>query len=218
MQFLRTISALLAILLLLGLSAISTSRLLASVYADYGNRLAESRASNLNRAGTALDVATRLWPLDAEYYNQLGLLAVRAGDFSVAEDAYLQSLRLRPTWPYTWGNLAQYRLTRGLTDELFTSIWEHGLELGPAEDRLHLAYGQIGLSAWYRLSRQQRAALRRSLDYLLTAPNAENSLIELRLFAQRQRLQPLLCRLSNDAITLKEWCERHTDTRRASLR
>lgn len=203
-----------AIAALLLLSAGSVCRLFASVYADYGYRLAEAESDQLVRAGLALDVAVKLWPLAAEYHNQRGLLAVRAGDFLTAEHAYLRSLELRPTWPYTWANLAQYRLVRGRTDDLLTGLWQQGLELGPAEDRLHLAYSQIGLTNWYRLARQQRKTLRQSLDYLLKAPNAEQSLRELTLFVRRHNLEPLLCRLVQETANLQDWCLRYNSTPR----
>jgi len=213
----RWLTVLLTFPLLLGLCAISTSRLVASIYAGYAQSLLEGEAARLPRARSALDVAVRFWPLDAEYHNQRGQLAVTARDLATAEAAYFQSLRLRPTWPYTWANAAQYQLSRGLNDERFMDFWQQGLALGPAEDHLHLTYSQIGLTNWYRLTRQQRHLLHQSLDYLIRAPNARNSFRDLTLFARRQRLQSLLCRLG-DGAELEDWCARYNPSRRASNR
>lgn len=205
--------SLLGMLLLLGLIGLSASRLTAWVYASNAIRAVTEEDVPLQHAQAALDLALRLWPWDAEYHNQRGLLAVRARDIRAGENAYLQSLKLRPTWPYTWINLAQYWLIRGRSDTFFTTLWKQGLALGPAEDRLHLAFSQIGLSHWYRLNPAQRDLLQQSVAYLVTAANAATSLTELKKYARQQQLQPLLCRLGVRSVNLAEWCERQKNQR-----
>jgi len=86
-----------------------------------------------------------------------------------ARDAYRTSVALRPTWPYTWSKLAHSKLALLEFDAEFAHALRQATLLGPTRIGVRYELALIGLSAWPRLTPEQRegslASIRFSVAY-----------------------------------------------------
>lgn len=58
---------------------------------------------------------------------------------------YLNSLKLRPTWPVTWANLAVLKLNDGKWDSDFFTYLHKANQLGQTKDEVHILFLEFGL-------------------------------------------------------------------------
>jgi tetratricopeptide (TPR) repeat protein len=121
-----------------------------------------------NAIAGALRAARRLDPLNPAILADLG----RALEASVApprpwddharqrvEQAlknYRRAAALRPSWPYTWVNIAQTKLSLAEIDQEFARALGRAAELGPWEPEVQLAVAELGLATWHLLPTETR--------------------------------------------------------------
>lgn len=86
-----------------------------------------------------------------------------------ALEAYRNATQLRPTWPYTWVDLALVKLRLGEVDEELVNALEQGLQTGPWRSKSLARIAQVGLLSWWQLPQRGREitleAVRRSLSF-----------------------------------------------------
>jgi hypothetical protein len=126
------------------------------------------------RAERALNTALRVRPWDTDILGDLGdLYAWRAIDEAAhaanarvlrreSRDYYRRAAALRPTWPYTWANLAQTQLALTELDPAFAHALIRAAELGPAEPDVQIAVAELGISGWYALPEEAKQVVQKS--------------------------------------------------------
>lgn len=81
---------------------------------------------------------------------------------------YRDSIKKRPGWPYSWGNLAYSKAITGKIDEEFNHAFRRALKLGASEQQLLLLLIVSGLTVWPQLnepgSQLVMEAIQNSLD------------------------------------------------------
>lgn len=70
--------------------------------------------------------------------------------------AYRQATELRPTWPYTWGDLALIKARLGEVDNELLNALNKAFENGPWRSRVLERITQVGLLTWPQLPEQGR--------------------------------------------------------------
>lgn len=108
---------------------------------------------------------------DAALYNSLGRIwewkqfTAPIGDKSASESrlqalaAYRVATELRPTWPYTWIDLAQIKARLGHIDDEFASALDQALKAGPWRANALLRITEVGMLSWDSLSQDGRATV-----------------------------------------------------------
>ncbi len=76
-----------------------------------------------------------------------------------ALEAYRQVAELRPTWPYGWTNIAHTKLQLLELDHEFMHAFTEASRTGPWNRETLKALAITGISAWPRLSADQRAPI-----------------------------------------------------------
>lgn len=173
-----------ALFLLLALTAVQCVRLglaglLVQLAKDETDRwTSASRSpdrSKLRRAGKYFTdsleyTADNPWSLEG--LGALYLTRMRASTnpreaLALARDArvrLLQALRLRPTSPFLWANLALTKLYLDEFDDEMRSALRHADELGPWEPTVQQTILFVGLAAWQDLDSSLRQSLARTLE------------------------------------------------------
>ena len=107
------------------------------------------------RAEVALHRALGLDQNNPEYLNELGRVDLwRHAEKSAANGAdhalhkFRQSAKLRPTWPYTWINLALAKSASGRYDLEFSHALRRASRTGPWERPIQRAILHAGLANW----------------------------------------------------------------------
>ena len=111
-------------------------------------------------------------PWSLEGLGALYLTRMRASDnpreaLAVTRDArvrFQQALRLRPTSPFLWTNLALTKLYLGEFDDEMKTALRHANELGPWEPTVQQAVVFVGLAIWQDLDSGLQQALMRSIE------------------------------------------------------
>lgn len=167
-----------AVLFMSLLMVISGKWLLAEIYYYQANAYMDSWDSKRQIpsdeweiARKALVKALALGPHQAVYYGSLGeLLFSKSADGSLnpamsvdlqtqALDASRHAVRLRPSWPYSWAQLAliKYR-SSGMDGEVAQAL-DRSMMLGAWEPSVQLIAAEIGLASWNSLSPELKAKL-----------------------------------------------------------
>lgn len=106
---------------------------------------------------------------DANLYNNLGrvlewkqfTLPIAAPEAQESREAALRAYRrateLRPTWPYTWGDLALVKARLGQADTEMVNALEQALKNGPWREKVLTRITQVGLLNWWQLPEEGRA-------------------------------------------------------------
>lgn len=77
---------------------------------------------------------------------------------------FREALRVRPTSPYLWANLALSKLYLDEVDDEFFSALKNADELGPWEPASQQTVLFASLAAWDRMGAAQRLAVRRAVE------------------------------------------------------
>lgn len=126
-------------------------------------RDAEALPQVIARLNRALEIApSNAWAL--EFMGAMQFETIRgATDPQAAvaaarasRDSFRQALRLRPTAPQTWANLALAKQSLGEIDDEFFTALERSARYGPWEPPVLMIGLQTGLGAWDRASPAQR--------------------------------------------------------------
>jgi hypothetical protein len=136
-------------------------------------------------------------PGDPVTHELLGTLAVRGigipDNARVAFDEFRETLRLRPTSPYTWLRLAELQYLTGDTKARFETYLRRAAELGMAEPGIQRQAAFLGLAVYDEISEPARM----SVDRLIAAGARRNTLEMMRISARRGRLD-VTCKLVRD--------------------
>ena len=127
------------------------------------------------RAQRQIDRALRLVPYHPELLNERARVDEwRSRQQSVSVDAahdlvrsallrYRDSLRLRPGWAYTWGNVALVKYRLDEIDAEFSNSLRRTAAYGAWEPAVQRAALSAGLAAWPRLDEPDRLVVERTL-------------------------------------------------------
>lgn len=128
------------------------------------------------RALESYALAQRLDPLRPDFPASLGdmhvLLAAELPVWNAEAKAhhraalehYRAAISRRPSWPYTWVNLAAVKFRLAELDREFFSALERAAMLGPWEPQIQKTVADLGLAAWEVLPEETRAQVRANLD------------------------------------------------------
>lgn len=154
------------------------------------------------RARDQLQGALQTAPDNAQLHDDLGYLyALRSqGMGSVPLDSpdyplqqslmdeaiahYRAACALRPTFPYTWTNLALSKHYRGQHDDEFLTAYDHAVQYGHSEAALHISLAELTYSQWHRLGPQRQQAFAN-----MVATARESSGVMFRVMAQRAGIE-----------------------------
>ena len=91
-----------------------------------------------------------------------------------AADYYRAAISRRPTWPFTWADLAlvKYRLDE-LDDEFYHALYQ-STAVGPWEPGVQRVVAYIGLKLWDRLTGTDREFIRKTILRSLEHANTEH--------------------------------------------
>ena len=157
--------------------------------------------------------ALKLTPSDPALLQQGGQLyewkaVIMADDDRTAAAAmrqalqyYERSLHLRPSWPYAWTDYATARARAGHFDDSFQHAFSRALELGPWEEQVQLGISRLGLSAWSRLSRENRRSL--MLNMRKFAARQWRQLVKM---AEQTATLPIVCYGIRNNVQLEKAC------------
>lgn len=157
---------------LLYAAGLSGRQAFAALYAAYADTVPEHSGSRYG----ALRVAVRFDPDNAEYWRQLAALAVERDDIELEDTAHVQSIAVRPSWPYGWSAAARSLAERGHFDDRLTVALRRSQVLGPSERRLQYTNAVTALAFWDYLSLEQRDLLVPSVDFVLNHKRYARSL------------------------------------------
>ena len=118
---------------------------------------------------------------------------------------YKKAISLRPTWPYTWMNLALVKYRLGETDDEFYHAMHKADELGPWEPGVQSVIVDIGLHYWNSLSRDEREFVLNIIDKSLHHSKRKHSVDVLNLTKRRGKLE-LVCLIYEDIGFVNEYC------------
>ena len=118
---------------------------------------------------------------------------------------YKKAISLRPTWPYTWMNLALVKYRLGETDDEFYHALHKADELGPWEPGVQHVIVDIGLHHWNSLSRDERKFVLSIIDKSLKHTARKHSIDVLDLTKRYGALE-LTCRIHEDIGVVNEYC------------
>lgn len=128
------------------------------------------------RALEAYALANRLDGLRPDFIASLGdMHALSVAELPVWEpeakkhtraalDYYREAISRRPSWPYTWANLAVVKFRLAELDHEFFSALERAAVLGPWEPQIQKTVADLGLAAWEVLPEETRAQVRANLE------------------------------------------------------
>lgn len=161
--------------LLLGLIYIAASLGIADVFInlahyDMQQWKKEKKIEDWNKTHSLLKKALFLTPNNPTYLDYMArayYLLARLGKIDKAEkeqnlekalEIFKQSVKIRPTWAYTWANIALIKFLLQQYDELFLTAIEKANIFGPGEPFAQRIIIIVGLGAWYHIpaSKQQR--------------------------------------------------------------
>ena len=146
--------------------------------------------------------------IEGPYVNGMGDWVKASKARRLAAEHYRESIRLQPTWPFAWADLAtvKYRL-RQFDPELVQALHK-SIELGPWEPGIQRVVANIGMIMWYRLSDADRVfilgVIRRSFMYV-----NENHVKNMKALIERQNFKDRVCRKPDVNEPLKEYCSDH---------
>lgn len=159
-----------------------------------------------------LQRAEKLAPADPTVPELLGVLHLqRAGraEFSELALEYLgRALELRPSSPYTWGNVAEARYRLGQTSGPFERILVVTQMLGPSEPETQRLLEELGLAMWDEIGPETKAAVTAAV----TAGMKRNPLETLRISERRGRLD-IVCKqaVGDTRLAGTKWVQVCTD-------
>ncbi len=143
---------------------------------DTGAQRLKLNEADWQQAQSRLERALALTPGDAGLTEDLGRLheirtqrlpatspAVPA-ELKLALDYLRRSLRVRPTSPYTWANIAIVKSRQGALDAEFQQAIARAALLGPWEPDVQLALADIGFRNWKQLPATTRATIQANLQ------------------------------------------------------
>ena len=81
-----------------------------------------------------------------------------------ALDYYREAIARRPSWPYTWANLAAVKFRLAELDREFFTALERATALGPWEPEIQRTIADLGLAAWDALSEEPRMQVRANIE------------------------------------------------------
>ncbi len=186
----RTLSFVLLLAVSLLVTVVTASMIFASMWAqqatiflaDWQKRGIEPSEAAWQVALSAANKAITYSPVkNAHYYDTLGHIwdwrhfTQAYGDTSVAQSrlhairAYRQAIKLRPTWPYSWINLAYAKLKSDELDDEFNQALDSAFQSGPWRIKVNRHVADIGFAAWGRLAGDTRrivlTAINRTVAY-----------------------------------------------------
>jgi hypothetical protein len=127
-------------------------------------------------------------PSDPSVQEFLGLLQARRverADYAdEAANHFVRALELRPTSPYTWGNLVEAKYRKGDTGEVFETALRRAAAMGPAEPEVQRTVVDYGLAVFKEVSPATRAAI----DTMIAGGMKRNPLEMLQIAQRRGRL------------------------------
>jgi predicted Zn-dependent protease len=136
-------------------------------------------------------------PHDPSVQELLGVLESRRGEQLVyADDAvvhFVKALELRPTSPYTWGNLAEAKYRKGDTAESFEAALRRAAEMGPAEPEVQRSVADFGLAVFKEVTPATRVAIER----MVASGMSRNPMEMLQIAQRRGRLDTACRQLAN---------------------
>lgn len=113
-----------------------------------------------------LDLAGQLLHWQALHFVSVG--QERSLMLSEAADYFRQAIRLRPSWPYFWANLAAAKADWGIFDQEFRQALRQAVKTGPWEGDIQMRMIRLGFVEQRNLDRRSRAlideTLRRALQ------------------------------------------------------
>lgn len=128
-------------------------------------------------------------PSDPTVKELLGVLQARRVERAeYVDDAivnFVQALELRPTSPYTWGNLVEAQYRKGGKGEHFEAALRRAAELGPAEPEVQRTVVDYGLAVYDEVAPATKAAV----DRMVAAAMVRNPLETMQIAQRRGRLQ-----------------------------
>lgn len=195
-----------------GLADWSTMRWRHEVTGWADRRATPPPPERLQEAIGSLTATLARTPDDPTLNEHLGVaLELRAAGFPPGSDRrrylaealvyFRKAAVLRPTSPYTWGNIlvAKYRL--GQIDAEFFGAMHHALDFGPGEPAVQLIVADTGLGAWDGLDSGLRARVTENLQR--TAVRQTDALARI---ATKQRRIELVCAMSIEKMKTKLKC------------
>lgn len=127
-------------------------------------------------------------PSDPSVQELLGVLQARRVERAeYADEAdvhFVRALELRPTSPYTWGNLVEAKYRKGDTGEIFEAALRRAAEMGPAEPEVQRTVADFGLAVYKEVAPATRAAIER----MVKGGMSRNPLEMLHIAQRRGRL------------------------------
>jgi predicted Zn-dependent protease len=104
-------------------------------------------------------------PKNPSLQEALGRLSLAGSrNEAAADDAitrFTRALQLRPTFAYSWANLAEALYLKGDTGPLFEQALQRAAETGPWEPEVQQSVADYGLAVWGEVSPQTRSAVDR---------------------------------------------------------
>jgi predicted Zn-dependent protease len=136
-------------------------------------------------------------PSDPSVQELLGLLQSRRIDRAeYADEAvvhFVKALELRPTSPYTWGNLAEAKYRKGDTAETFEAALRRAAEMGPGEPEVQRTVADFGLAVFKEVTPATRVAIER----MVASGMSRNPMEMLQIAQRRGRLDTACRQLAN---------------------
>lgn len=123
--------------------------------------------------------------------------------FSEALVRYRQSIKERPTWPYTWFDLTKAKIRASEVDDEFQAALRTTMHLGPNERNLQIGISQLGLLTWTELDEQTQGIVMGVLNVVM-----QRDPKKLYLAAEKYNRVELLCSLVSGDDWLDSECSK----------
>ena len=126
--------------------------------------------------------------------------------FSEALVRYRLSIKERPTWPYTWFDLAKAKIRASEVDDEFKSALRTTMRLGPNERKLQIGILQLGLLTWIELDEQTQGIVMGVVNVVM-----QREPKKLYLAVEKYNRVELLCSLVSGDVWLDLECSKFVE-------
>ena len=126
----------------------------------------------------------------------------------LAAAQYRESIRLQPTWPYAWADLATVKFRLREFDGELLNAMHKSIELGPWEPGIQRVVADIGMSIWFRLKDPDREFI---LDLIRRSFMHVNSghVRNMEALIKKHGFTDKVCQKPDSNEKLREFCKKN---------
>ena len=129
----------------------------------------------------------------------------------LAADYYRLAIKRRPTWPYTWADLALMKYRLGELDEEYSHALHTAIQMGPWEPSVQYMVGFLGFQTWDKLGQKDRAFIIKVIQDSFSHADGGHVGRMLKLTEEYGFLH-IFCTLGSDNERLVKYCNRQLKT------